>query len=201
MGISRDGMHKRTASGGRRHPIRVKRKFYKGRQPAMTKLRLDCHPLVREVKCRGGAVKRRALRLNAGCFSWGGENITKRARILNVVYNATSNELVRTNTLVKGAIVQVDAAPFIEYYQNHYGDSIPNKKGEGKIIRTSGPRDVLRKLKHRREKRDIDQSILDQLPSKRLYARISTSPGQVGKADGYILEGPELQFYIRKMRN
>lgn len=33
-------------------------------------------------------------------------------RILDVKYNASNNELVRTQTLVKNAIVEVDAAPF-----------------------------------------------------------------------------------------
>ena len=33
-----------------------------------------------------------------------------------VVYNASNNELVRTQTLVKSAIVQVDAAPFKQWH-------------------------------------------------------------------------------------
>jgi small subunit ribosomal protein S8e len=35
------------------------------------------------------------------------------------VYNASNNELVRTNTLVKGAIIQVDATPFRLWYESH----------------------------------------------------------------------------------
>jgi small subunit ribosomal protein S8e len=35
------------------------------------------------------------------------------------VYNASNNELVRTNTLVKGAIIQVDATPFRLWYEAH----------------------------------------------------------------------------------
>lgn len=35
------------------------------------------------------------------------------------MYNASNNELVRTNTLVKGAIIQVDAAPFRQWYEAH----------------------------------------------------------------------------------
>lgn len=37
-GISRDSWHKRRATGGRRKPIRMKRKFELGRPPAMTKI-------------------------------------------------------------------------------------------------------------------------------------------------------------------
>ena len=39
-----------------------------------------------------------------------------KTNIVNVVYNASSNELVRTNTLVKNAIIYVDAAPFKNWY-------------------------------------------------------------------------------------
>ena len=83
---------------------------------------------------------------------------TRKTRILDVVYNASNNELVsrrccpfaccnrgrnacgpcacracadsccvgalrqvRTQTLVKSAIIQVDATPFKQYYQQHYG--------------------------------------------------------------------------------
>ena len=38
------------------------------------------------------------------------------------VYNASNNELVRTNTLVKGAIIQVDATPFRQWYEAHVSD-------------------------------------------------------------------------------
>ena len=64
---------------------------------------------VRTVRCRGGNKKFRALRLDHGNFSWGSENVTRKARILDVCYNSSNNELVRTKTLVKSAIVQVDA--------------------------------------------------------------------------------------------
>ena len=49
------------------------------------------------------------MRLDTGNFSWGSEVCTRKTRVLDVVYNASNNELVRTKTLVKGAIVQVDA--------------------------------------------------------------------------------------------
>ena len=32
-----------------------------------------------------------------------------------------------------------------------------------------------------------------------MFACIASRPGQVGKADGYILEGAELEFYLKKM--
>lgn len=54
--------------------------------------------------------------------------MTRKTRILDVVYNASNNELVRTQTLVKSAIVQVDAAPFKQWYLQHYGVDIGRKK-------------------------------------------------------------------------
>ena len=66
--------------------------------------------------------------MDTGNWNWPGEACTRKARILTVVYNATSNELVRTNTLVKGAIVQIDSAPFNAWYQKYYDVTIGKKK-------------------------------------------------------------------------
>lgn len=38
--------------------------------------------------------------------------VARKTRLLQVVYNASNNELVRTNTLVKNSIVAIDATPF-----------------------------------------------------------------------------------------
>merc|ERR1711904_334051 len=102
-----------------------KRKFEMGRPPAMTKLGSK---RVRPVRCRGGNMKYRALRLESGNYSWGSENCTKKVRILDVVYNATSNELVRTKTLLKNTIVQIDAQPVKEWYLKRYGVDLGKKK-------------------------------------------------------------------------
>ena len=53
---------------------------------------------------------------------------THKTRVLDVVYNASNNELVRTKTIVKNAIVQVDATPFRQWYEQHYGVKLSNKK-------------------------------------------------------------------------
>ncbi len=37
------------------------------------------------------------------------------------------------------------------------------------------------------------------MQSGRILAVISSRPGQSGRADGYVLEGPELDFYTRKL--
>jgi small subunit ribosomal protein S8e len=98
--------------------MRKKRKFQLGRPPAMTRIGPKrVHP----VRARGGHIKNRAIRLETGSFSWGSEAISKKARIIEVQYNASSNELVRTNTLVKGCVVAIEAAPFTDWYKGYYG--------------------------------------------------------------------------------
>jgi len=291
MGISRDKLHKRRATGGRRKVIRGKRKFELGRAPALTKIG---DKRIHLVRTRGGHQKHRALRLNEGHFVWPGEAATKRSRILNVVYNATSNELVRTNTLVKGCIVQIDATPFKQWYEQFYkaqlgkvkkedekkpeptpkkgekpadkpadtkakpsdsgkakaaapakGAAAPAKgaappakgaaaapakggkkpaeeakktddkkvtaaaaKKKGKdakapVAEASGPKKpshhLKRKLNGRNKIRVLEQALKDQFNTGRVLARISSRPGQCGRADGYILEGEELAFYLKKM--
>jgi ribosomal protein S8E len=54
--------------------------------------------------------------------------VTKKARILDVVYNASNNELVRTKTIVKNAIVQIDSTPFRQWYELHFHTKLVAKK-------------------------------------------------------------------------
>jgi small subunit ribosomal protein S8e len=45
----------------------------------------------------------------------------------------------------------------------------------------------------------IEHAVDSQFGAGRLYACISSRPGQSGRADGYILEGEELAFYLRRL--
>jgi len=195
MGITRSSFHKRRATGGRLKIWRKKRKFEMGRQAANTKLG---DKRIHEVRARGGSVKSRALRLEHGNFSWGSESITRKTRLLDVVYNASNNELVRTKTLVKGAIVQIDATPFRQWYMTHYGVELGKKKATDDATKKASHH-VEHKRAKNAEGRVIDQSVADQFKAGRLMARLSSRPGQCGRADGYILEGRELEFYLKKM--
>merc|ERR1712088_187905 len=96
-----------------------------GRPAAMTKLMPQ---RVHMVRTRGGNKKYRALRLDQGVFSWATEAISRKVRIIDVVYNASNNELVRTKTLVKGAIVTIDSTPFRQWYESHYATALARKK-------------------------------------------------------------------------
>ncbi|KAF9621626.1 hypothetical protein IFM89_024950 [Coptis chinensis] len=177
-----------------------------GRQPANTKL--SSNKTVRRIRVRGGNVKMRALRLDTGNFSWGSEAVTRKTRLLDVVYNASNNELVRTQTLVKSAIIQVDAAPFRQWYLQHYGVEIGRKKksaakkegAEAAVEEVKKSQHVLRKLEKRKEEQKLDSHIEEQFGGGRLLACISSRPGQCGRTDGYILEGKELEFYMKKLQ-
>ena len=203
MGISRDSRHKRRATGGKRNVCVKKRKFESGRQAGNTKIGVK---RVTEVRTRGGNKKFRALRLESGNYSWGSEVCTRKTRILDVVYNSTNNELVRTKTLVKNTVVQVDATPFRQWYEAHYGVEVGHKKkGGGKKKDGDAEADakksshVLRKVAQRQKGRTLESTLNDQFTSGRLLADVSSRPGQSGRCDGYILEGPELAFYKRKL--
>lgn len=204
LGISRDSRHKRSHTGAKRAHYRKKRKFELGRQPANTRIGAK---RIHEVRVRGGNIKRRALRLDAGNFSWGSEAITRKTRIIDVTYNASNNELVRTKTLVKSAIVQVDATPFRQWWEGHYGQALGKKRTGGKDKEGAAAPEVKRsshlqrKLDTRKDLAHVDSQLDDQFSAGRLYAIITSRPGQSGRCDGYILEGKELEFYLRKIRS
>lgn len=54
---------------------------------------------------------------------------TRKTRIIDVVYNASNNELVRTKTLVKNCIVLIDSTPYRQWYEAHYALPLGRKKG------------------------------------------------------------------------
>jgi len=128
-----------------------------GRQPAMTKLMGPKR--VRPVRGRGANYKFRALRIDLGNFSWGSEAVTHKSKILDVVYNATNNELVRTKTLVKNAIVLIDANAFRLWYLKKYDVELNKKKiEESDKARAATKRSshVKAKLKHNQKDRVLD---------------------------------------------
>jgi small subunit ribosomal protein S8e len=172
-----------------------KRKFEMGRVPTLTKLGARKITLVRG---RGGNLKHRGWRLDHGNFSWSSEACTRKTRVIDTVYNATNNELVRTKTLVKNAIVYVDATPFRQWYMQHYNVELNKKKAAEKQEERKQSKHLKAKLANRNKDRTLDSNLADQFNSGRLLACISSRPGQSGRLDGYILEGRELEFYLKK---
>lgn len=215
MGIVRSRLHKRKITGGKTKIHRKRMKAELGRLPANTRLGAR---RVSPVRARGGNFKLRALRLDTGNFAWGSEAIAQRVRILDVVYNATSNELVRTKTLVKNCIVAVDAAPFKRWYAKHYGIDLDAEKKPSKAaaaaaekkgkkaaqvadkydVNKASPK-LQREWVRRRRNHKVEKAIADQLREGRVLARMTSRPGQSGRADGIVLEGAELQFYLKRL--
>ena len=191
MGISRDSRHKKRVSGGRMPIHKKKRKFEMGRQAAMTKLGPKKISVVRG---RGGNLKFRAIKLDFGNYVWQSEQVSFKSRIYDTKYNATNNELTRTKTLVKNAIVEIDSAPFKDWYLQHYGIDL-----SGKDVTTKKSGHVQAKLKARQANRTVDEKLATMIGKGKVLAAISSRPGQSGRADGYLLEGKELQFYLKQM--
>ena len=199
MGISRDSRHKKRLTGGTRQIHQKKRAFERARPPAGTKI--DARR-VRRIRVRGGNFKYRALRLNEGNFTWASEAVAFKTKISKVVYNASNNEYVRTNTLVKNSIVVIDAAPFKRYLAKHYFNANDEKfdlKLDWERKAQSGSAGAADVFLKRRLNTTIEPRVQEQLSRNTLLACVSSRPGQCGRADGYVLEGEELDFYLRKM--
>merc|ERR1711879_95355 len=121
-------------------------------------------------------------------------------------------KLVRTNTLTKGTIVYIDATPFSQYVHGHYfakydttkDDKIDwnwETKAENKDFKLDKERiDVQATAKYRRINTTIEHAIQTSLTKGSILARITSRPGQMGRCDGVILEGKELDFYARHIK-
>ena len=102
-------------------------------------------------------------------------------------------KVVRTNTLTKSAVVQIDATPFRQWYENHYGATLGKRRVVLMLL-------TLLKLPMPRDQEKskenwlldlgaaIESAVDSQFGSGRLYAVISSRPGQSGRCDGYILK-------------
>merc|ERR1711912_98549 len=165
MGIGRDSWHKRRKTGGRKPQMHKKRKFELGRPAANTKI---APKRVHTVRCMGGNLKFRALRLDHGNFGWASEGVSRTTRIVDVVYNATSNELVRTKTLVKGAIVAIDANPFRSYYESHYSKALGRKK-----THEFSEEEAKKKYANRQKTADVAANLNTQFLQGKVLAKVN----------------------------
>ena len=111
-----------------------------------------------------------------------------------------------TNTLTRSAIVQIDAAPFRQWYEAHYGLPLGKRRGQkaqeaaASAEATPKSKSVQRKLAARQTNAKVDSALESQFAAGRLLACVSSRPGQSGRVDGYILEGDELSFYQRALK-
>lgn len=124
--------------------------------------------------------------------------------MIGVVYHPSNNELVRTNSLTKSAVVQVDAAPFRQWYEAHYGHSLGRKRaakaGEKEEDKKKSKSVAQKQAARLQAAGKVESALEKQFEAGRVYAVVSSRPGQSGRCDGYILEGEELAFYQRLLR-
>jgi len=91
-------------------------------------------------------------------------------------------------------------------YESHYALPLGRKKGakltdaEEAVINKKKSKKTARKYAERQKESKVETALLDQFTSGRVLASISSRPGQCGRADGYVLEGKELEFYLRKIK-
>ena len=75
----------------------------------------------------------------------------------------------------------------------------PAKEVEEKEAAAKQSDSVVRKIASRQKGRSLESSLDHQFASGRVYAKITSRPGQSGRCDGIVLEGPELVFYQKMM--
>uniref|UniRef100_A0A4X2K212 40S ribosomal protein S8 n=1 Tax=Vombatus ursinus TaxID=29139 RepID=A0A4X2K212_VOMUR len=203
MGISRDNWHKRRKTRGKHKPYLKKHKYELGHSLANTKIS-PCH--IHTVQVQGSNKKYWALRLDVGTFSSGSDCCTRKTRIIDVVYNASNNELVRTKTLVKNCIVLIDSTSYRQWYKWYYALPLGRKKRakltpeEEEIFNKKGSKKIQKKYEERKKNAKISSLLEEQFQQGKLRACIPLRPGQRSRAEGYVLEGKELEFYLRKIK-
>lgn len=137
---------------------------------------------VHDVRTRGGNIKLRALRLDHGNFAWASEGSTRKTRIVDVVFNASNNELVRTKTLVKNAIVVIDATPFRQWYEAHYILPLGRKRetkqqlAEDPVLNKKRCRSVMAKYLARQRFAKVEPALEEQFGSGRLLGKCLHQP-------------------------
>ena len=103
--------------------------------------------------------------------------------------------------MTRSAVVQVDATPFRQWYEAHYGQPL----GRRRQAKTEEEVKLSKSVESKQHDRFVASgkaaaALERQFEAGRLYAVISSRPGQSGRCDGYILEGEELAFYQRAIR-
>ena len=74
-------------------------------------------------------------------------------------------------------------------------------EAEEAVISKKRSSKVQKKYAERQKEAKVETALEDQFASGRVLASISSRPGQCGRADGYILEGKELEFYLKKIKS
>lgn len=103
--MSFHGRSRTKRTGGRRRPIRKKRKHELGRYSAETELG---DPSLRTIDARGKTTKVRALQTNRASVT-NGDGTTESVEITDVLQNDADPNYARRNIITKGAIIETEA--------------------------------------------------------------------------------------------
>ena len=71
---------------------------------------------------------------------------------------------------------------------------------EEEILNKKRSKKTQKKYDERKKKSKISPLLDEQFQQGKLLACIASRPGQCGRADGYILEGKQLEFYLTKIK-
>ena len=91
-------------------------------------------------------------------------------------------------------------------YEAHFALPLGRKKGakltdaEEAVLNKKRSKKAAKKYTERQKDAKVEQGLTDQFMTGRVLAAISSRPGQCGRSDGYVLEGKELEFYLRKIK-
>lgn len=119
--------------------------------------------------------------MEGGNFAWASQGAARKTRILDVVYNASNNELVRTKTLVKNSIISIDATPFKQYFEAHYLLPLGRKKdgkaqnlaeGEEDVLLKKRGKETMKKYVNRQKHGKIEPALEEQFMQGRLLGEL-----------------------------
>ncbi|ELK24057.1 40S ribosomal protein S8, partial [Myotis davidii] len=127
----------------------------------------------------------------------GSENCTHKTRIIDVIYNVSNKELVRTKTLVKICILFIDSTWYCTAAGPQGAQLTPE---EEEILNKKHSKKNQKKNDERKNNVKVSSLLEQQFQQGKLLACIASRPGQCGQADGYVLEGKELEFYLKKIK-
>ncbi|KAF7410453.1 hypothetical protein HZH68_004834 [Vespula germanica] len=226
MGISRDHWHKRRATGGKRKPIRKKRKFELGRPAANTKLgpqRIHTTEAEEEVLNKKRSKKTEAkykARQRFAKVEAALEEQFSTGRVLACIASRPGQcgradgyilEGISRDHWHKRRATGGKRKPIRKKRKFELGRPAANTKlGPQRIHTTEAEEEVLNKkrskkteakYKARQRFAKVEAALEEQFSTGRVLACIASRPGQCGRADGYILEGKELEFYMRKIKS
>ncbi|MEM1584075.1 MAG: 30S ribosomal protein S8e [Nitrososphaerota archaeon] len=98
-------LHKRKPTGGKKRPYRKKRRYERGRDPALT---IIGDRKIREKRIRGGGVKYSLASDHYANVIDPETGVCKKVKILRVIANKASRDYERRGVITKGAIIETE---------------------------------------------------------------------------------------------